>query len=65
VEITLADGRTLSASVKHARGDPRNPLSEDEVIPTPIIVGGIVDDQTDDPILDFILQLEAKPDSPS
>jgi len=32
VAITLVDGRTLSASVQHAKGDPRNPLSEDEVI---------------------------------
>jgi len=63
VEIALADGRTLSASVRHAKGDPRNPLSEDEVIAKHrSVVAGIVDEQTDDAILDFILRLETKPD---
>ena len=63
VEITLADGRRLSASVQHAKGDPRNPLSQDEVIAKHrSIVAGIVDDRTDDAVLDFILQMETKPD---
>ena len=67
VEITLVDGRTLSASVQYAKGDPRNPLSQDEVIAKHrTIVAGIVDEQTDDAILDFILGLETKhPTSPS
>lgn len=61
VEVSLADGRTLCASVQHAKGDPRNPLSEDEVIAKHrSIVAGIVDRQTDDAILDFILHLETK-----
>jgi 2-methylcitrate dehydratase PrpD len=63
VEIALVDGRTLCASVQHAKGDPRNPLSQEEVIAKHrSIVAGIVDDHTDDAILDFILDLEAKPD---
>jgi 2-methylcitrate dehydratase PrpD len=63
VEVTLADGGTLSASVQHAKGDPRNPLSQDEVISKHrSIVAGIVNDQTDDAILDFILHLEMKSD---
>ena len=63
VEITLADGRTLSASAQHAKGDPRNPLSQDEVVAKhKSIVAGIVDDQTDDALLDFILDVETKPD---
>ena len=63
VDITLEDGRKLSASVQHAKGDPRNPLSQDEVIAKHrSIVAGIVDERTDDAILDFILQLETKPD---
>ena len=63
VEITLADGRTLSASAQHAKGDPRNPLSQDEVIAKhKSIVAGIVDDQTDDALLNFILEMETKPD---
>jgi 2-methylcitrate dehydratase PrpD len=63
VDITLDDGRTLSASVQHARGDPRNPLSADEVIAKHrSIVAGIVDDRTDDAVLDFILHLETKAD---
>lgn len=63
VDITLDDGRTLSASVQHASGDPRNPLSADEVIAKHrSIVAGIVDEQTDDAILDFVLHLETKPD---
>jgi 2-methylcitrate dehydratase PrpD len=63
VEITLADGRTLSASAQHAKGDPRNPLSQDEVIAKhKSIVAGTVDDQTDDALLDFILDVETKPD---
>jgi 2-methylcitrate dehydratase PrpD len=63
VEITLADGHTLSASVQYPKGDPRNPLSQDEVIAKHRgIVAGIVDEQTDDAILDFILALETKPD---
>jgi 2-methylcitrate dehydratase PrpD len=63
VEITLVDGRTLSASAQHAKGDPRNPLSQDEVIAKhKSIVAGVVDDQTDDALLDFILDVETKPD---
>jgi 2-methylcitrate dehydratase PrpD len=63
VEITLVDGRTLSASVQYAKGDPRNPLSQDEVIAKHrSIVAGIVDERTDDAILDFILRLETHPD---
>ena len=63
VEITLADGRTLSASAQHAKGDPRNPVSQDEVIAKhKSIVAGIVDDQTDDALLNFILEMETKPD---
>jgi 2-methylcitrate dehydratase PrpD len=63
VEITLADGRTLAASIQHAKGDPRNPLSVDEVIAKHrSIVAGIVDESTDDAILDFILNIETKPD---
>src|SRR5262249_546157 len=30
VEITLQDGHTLAAETTHAKGDPRNPLTEDE-----------------------------------
>jgi 2-methylcitrate dehydratase PrpD len=63
VEIALADGRTLSASVQHTKGSPRNPLSPDEIIAKHrSIVAGIVDEQIDDAILDFILRLETKPD---
>jgi 2-methylcitrate dehydratase PrpD len=63
VEIALADGRTLSASAQYAKGDPRNPLSQDEVIAKhKSIVAGIVDDRTDDALLDFILAVETKPD---
>ena len=62
VELTLADGRTLSASAQHARGDPRNPLSQAEVIAKHKgIVAGVVDDPTDEAIQDFILHLETKP----
>ena len=62
VEISLADGRTLSASARHARGDPRNPLSQEEVIAKhKSIVAGVVDDPTDEAIQDFILHLETKP----
>jgi 2-methylcitrate dehydratase PrpD len=63
VEVTLADGRTLAATSQYAKGDPRNPLSLDEVIAKHrSIVAGVVDDSTDDAILDFILRLEAQPD---
>jgi 2-methylcitrate dehydratase PrpD len=63
VDITLDDGRTLSAAVQHARGDSRNPLSAGEVITKHLsIVAGIVGERTDDAILDFILHLETKPD---
>jgi 2-methylcitrate dehydratase PrpD len=63
VEITLTDGRTLAAATQYAKGDPRNPLSLDEVIAKHrSIVAGIVDENTDDAILDFILHVEAKPD---
>jgi 2-methylcitrate dehydratase PrpD len=62
-EVTFADGGTLSASVQYAEGDPRNPLSQDEVIAKHrSIVAGIVNQQTDDAILDFILHLETKSD---
>ena len=48
LEVNLADGRTLCASVQHAKGDPRNPLSEDEVIAKHrSIVVGIVGHQTE------------------
>jgi 2-methylcitrate dehydratase PrpD len=63
VEITLADGRTLAAATQYAKGDPRNPLSLDEVIAKHrSIVAGIVDESTDDAILDFILHVETKSD---
>lgn len=61
MEVNLVDGRTLSASVQYAKGDPRNPLSEEEVIAKHrSIVAGIADRQTDDAILDFILNVETK-----
>jgi len=51
VEITLADGRTLAAETTHAKGDPRNPLTEDQVIEKHrSIVAGVVEPQTDDRI---------------
>ncbi|SAL53631.1 MmgE/PrpD family protein [Caballeronia choica] len=63
VEITLADGRTLVAATQYAKGDPRNPLSLDEVIAKHrSIVAGVVDESTDDAILDFILRLETRSD---
>ena len=53
----------LAAATQHAKGDPRNPLSLDEVVAKRrSIVAGIVDESTDDAILDFILHLETKPD---
>lgn len=66
VEITLADGRSLSASVQYAKGNPRNPLSQDEIIAKhQSIVTGIVDQHTDDAILDFILAWRPGPTSRS
>lgn len=63
VEVTLADGRTLAAATQYAKGDPRNPLSLDEVIAKHrSIVAGVVDQSTDDAILDFVLHLETKRD---
>jgi len=63
VEITLRDGRTLAAETTHARGDPRNPLTEDEVIAKHrSIVAGVLDPQTDDRILHFVHELERQPD---
>ncbi|MBB5425801.1 2-methylcitrate dehydratase PrpD [Paraburkholderia sp. JPY158] len=63
VEITLADGRTLAVATQYAKGDPRNPLNLDEVIAKHrSIVAGVVDESTDDAILDFILRLETKSD---
>ena len=61
--IHNADGRTLSASARHAKGGSAHALPENEVIAKHrSIFAGIVDDQTDEVILDVILQLEAKPD---
>ena len=63
VEITLRDGRKLAAATQHAKGDPRNPLSLDEVIAKHrSIVAGIVNKGTDEAILDFILNVETKAD---
>ena len=63
VEITLKDGRTLAAETTHAKGDPRSPLTEDEVIEKhKSIVAGVVDWQTDDRALQFVHELEQKPD---
>jgi 2-methylcitrate dehydratase PrpD len=63
VEITLADGRTLAAETTHAKGDPRNSLTEDEVIEKHrSIVTGVVAPQTDDRILHFVHELERKRD---
>jgi 2-methylcitrate dehydratase PrpD len=62
VEITLKDGRTLTAETTHAKGDPRNPLTEDEVIAKHrSLVTGVVDPQTDDRILQFVHELERQP----
>jgi len=63
VEVVLADGRKLEAATQYAKGDPRNPLSLDEVIAKHCsIVAGIVDDSVDEALLDFILHVETKPD---
>jgi 2-methylcitrate dehydratase PrpD len=63
VEVTLADGRALTAATQYAKGDPRNPLSLNEVIAKHrSIVAGVIDESTDDAILDFILCLETKSD---
>src|SRR5215471_8828799 len=63
VEITLKDGRTLAAETTHAKGDPRNPLTEDQVIEKHrSIVVGVVDPRTDDRILHFVHELERQPD---
>ena len=63
VEVSLADGRTLSAATQYAKGDSRNPLSLDEVIAKHrSILAGVVDESTDDAILDFILRLETRSD---
>jgi 2-methylcitrate dehydratase PrpD len=63
VEITLVDGRRLEAATTHAKGDPRNPLSLNDVIAKHrSIVVGIVDDRVDEALLDFILHIETKPD---
>ena len=60
--MTLADGRTLAASTQYAKGNPRNPLSQDEVIAKHrSIVDGVVDKDTDAAILDFILSVGKKP----
>jgi 2-methylcitrate dehydratase PrpD len=62
VEVTLADGRVIETATQYAKGDPRNPLSLDEVIAKHrSIVAGIVDDSVDEALLDFILQVETKP----
>jgi 2-methylcitrate dehydratase PrpD len=62
VEIALKDGRTLAAETTHAKGDPRNPLTEDEVIAKHrSIVMGVMDPKTDDRILQFVHALERKP----
>ena len=63
VEITLKDGRTLAAETTYATGDPRHPLTEDQVIEKHrSIVAGVVDPQTDDRILQFAHALERKPE---
>ena len=63
VEITLTDGSMIAAGVQHAKGDPRNPLSLEEVIAKHRrVVAGIVSPSIDESILDFILHLETKPD---
>jgi 2-methylcitrate dehydratase PrpD len=63
VEIILTNGTRLAAATQHAKGDPRNPLTQEEVIAKhKSIVSGLVDDQTDDRILGFILALETKTD---
>ena len=63
VEVTLTDGRTLAASTQYAKGDPRNPLSQGEVIAKHrSIVEGVIDKDTDAAILDFMRSVEKKPD---
>ena len=63
VAVKLTDGRTLEAAIQYAKGDPRNPLSLDEVIAKHrSIVAGIVDDSVDEALLDFILHVETKSD---
>jgi len=58
VEVTPADGRTLEAATQYAKGDPRNPLSLDEmIVKHRSIVAGIVDDSVDEALLDFILHV--------
>lgn len=63
VEIAPNDGRLLSAAVQHAKGDLRNPLSQDEVIAKHrSTVAGIVDRRTNNAAIPaFILGLKTKP----
>jgi 2-methylcitrate dehydratase PrpD len=63
VEVALADGRRLTAETRHAKGDPRNPLTEAEVVAKHRgIVAGLVEDAVDDRNPGFIHELDRQPD---
>jgi 2-methylcitrate dehydratase PrpD len=56
VDVIFSDGQTLEAATRYAKG---NPLSLDEIITKR---PGIVDDNVDDALPDFIPHIETKPD---
>lgn len=53
----------MSAETLHAKGDPRNPLSWDEVVDKHRgIVAGLVDDAVDDEIISLVANVDHLPD---
>ena len=59
ITTTLHDGRTFTAEIKFPKGDPRNPLSWDElIIKHKSIVYDILEPSDDEQLIDFVFTLE-------
>jgi 2-methylcitrate dehydratase PrpD len=63
VQIVLKDGRRLSAANEYPKGDPENPLSEEEVIGKfKTLVAGVIPPFRAESLVERILHLEQIPD---
>ena len=63
VQIVLKDGRQLAAANEYPKGDPENPLSEEEVIGKfKSLVAGVIPPSRAEILIERVLHLEGFPD---
>ncbi|MBN2439289.1 MAG: MmgE/PrpD family protein, partial [Deltaproteobacteria bacterium] len=63
VRIVLKDGRQLAAANEYPKGDPENPLSEEEVIGKfKSLVSGVIPPARTDMLIERVLHIDESPD---